>query len=475
MSTKAGFGVTVSPLGSTKRVQNGNVQALGEVKKVDTTMHKQVAAPPQAAIKRKRPKWRRRLLIVGILVALVVGGYLFSLRKAPLTIRVQSAAIRDITQTVSATGKIRPETEIKISPEVAGEIIELPVIDGQPVKKGDLLVKIRPDNYIASVKQAEAGLSSAQADSLERKSQMLNDQLDYHRSQDLFQKRLISETDYKAAQTKSLVSDAAYESSLHRIAAQQSALEQAKVLLDKTVIYSPIDGMVSALNSELGERVVATGDFAGTEVMRVANLDSLEARVDVNENDVVNVKLGDPVRVHVDAYPGHVFNGAVKRIASTATIQNQGTQQEVTNFEVRVQINHPDLQIRPGMSTTVEVETQTVRQVVSVPIQSVTVRDQETGKTPDQMKDEQMADQGGVSTTDLQRKERKRLERVVFVKTGDTVKMTPVETGIADDNYLQTLSGVKVGDQVVSGPYTAISKDLKDRAQVQIEKPQDAK
>ena len=438
-------------------------------------MHKQVAAPPSAAIKRTRPKWRRRVLIIGLVLALVAGGCLLGLYKAPVTIRVQTATIRDITQSVSATGKIRPEIEVKISPEVAGEIIELPVIDGQHIKKGDLLVKIRPDNYIANVKQAEAGLSSAEADCLQRKSQMLNDHLDYQRSEDLFQKRLISETDYKAAQTKSLVSDAAYESALHRIAAQKSALEQAKVLLDKTVIYSPIDGTVSELNSELGERVVATGDFAGTEVMRVANLDSLEARVDVNENDVVNVKLGDPVRVHVDAYPDHVFNGVVKRIASTATIQNQGTQQEVTNFEVRVQVLHPDLQIRPGMSTTVEIETQAVQQVVSVPIQSVTVRDRETGKTPEQMRDEQMADQGGVSTTDLQRKERKRLERVVFVKKGDSVKMTPVETGIADDNYLQTLSGVNAGDQVVSGPYTAISKDLKDGSKVQIEKPQDAK
>ena len=438
-------------------------------------MHKQVAAPPLAAMKRKRPKWRRWLIIAGVLLAMVAGGVVLFNKGNQVAIRVQPAAIRDIIQTVSATGKVRPEIEVKISPEVAGEITELPVIDGQLVKKGDLLVKIRPDNYIANVRQAEAGLSSAEADSLERKSQMLNDQLDYHRSQELFQKRLISETDYKAAQTKSLMSDAAYESALHRIAAQQSALEQAKVLLDKTVIYSPIDGTISALNSELGERVVATGDFAGTEVMRVANLDSLEARVDVNENDVVNVKLGDPVRVHIDAYPGHLFRGTVKRIASTATIQNQGTQQEVTNFEVRIQIAHPDLQIRPGMSTTVEIETLSAPQVISVPIQSVTVRDKETGKTPDQMKDQQLADQGGVATIDLERKERKKLERVVFVKVGDTVKMIPVETGIADDNYLQIVSGIKVGDLVVSGPYTAISKDLKDGSKVEIEKAQDAK
>src|SRR6201984_526186 len=220
---------------------------LGAVEQVDS-MHKQVAAPPLAAIKRKRPKWRRRLVIAVFLLAAVVVGFLLLNKEKRGTIRVQPVAIRDLTQPVSATGKTRPDVEVKISPEVAGEITELPVIDGQEVKKGDLLVKIRPDNYIAQVRQAEAGLSSAQADYLQRKSQMLNDQLDYHRSQELFQKRLVSETDYKAAQTKSLMSDAGYESSLHRLGAQQSSLEQAKVLLDKTAIYSPIAGTISALN-----------------------------------------------------------------------------------------------------------------------------------------------------------------------------------------------------------------------------------
>src|SRR5579864_1897841 len=176
------------------------MSARGDVKVLET-MHKQVAAPPLAAVRRKRPKWRRRLIIVGVLLALVAGTVLLFNKGTKVVIRVQSATIRDIVQTVSATGKVRPETEVKISPEVAGEIVELPVIDGQTVKKGDLLVKIRPDNYIAGVRQAEAGLSAAQADALERKSQMLNDQLDFHRSEDLFQKRLISETDYKASQT----------------------------------------------------------------------------------------------------------------------------------------------------------------------------------------------------------------------------------------------------------------------------------
>src|ERR1700733_16338979 len=203
-------------------------------------------------------------LIVG------VGIYLAERGPDPIVITTERAAVRDITQLVSATGKIRPEVEVKISPEVAGEIIEMPVVVGQAVKKGDLLIKIKPTNYIARVKQAEASLSAAQADSLQRKVQMLNDQLDFHRAQDLFTKKLLSETEYKAAETKSEVSEASYASSLHQIDVAKSNLDQNEDLLSKCVIYSPMDGGISVLSSEIGERVVATGDFAGTEAMRAA-------------------------------------------------------------------------------------------------------------------------------------------------------------------------------------------------------------
>lgn len=438
-------------------------------------MHKQISAPPKVVVRRKRRRWRRWVFLALIMVA--VGWFVvqFTLGPAPITITTDKAAIRDIMQTVSATGKIRPEAEIKISPEVAGEIIDLPVLDGQSIKRGDVLVKIKPDNYIANVQQSEASLSAAEADCLQRKSQMLNDQLDLRRAQDIYQKKLMSETDFKAAQTKSEVSEASYQSAQHRVDQARFALDQAKVLLAKCVICSPIDGTVSVLNSELGERVVATGDFAGTEVMRVANLDALEARVDVNENDVVNVKVGDPVRIRIDAYPGHEFHGQVNRIASTATVQNQGTQQEVTNFEVRVQILQPDRNIRPGMSASVEIETQTVHNVVSIPIQSMTVRSKDNGKTAEELKNDRVKDQGGVSTTDAERLNRKRLERVVFVKQREQAKMVPVESGIADDNYIEIQSGVKPGDEVISGSYTAISRDLKDGSKVKIEQPKDAK
>jgi HlyD family secretion protein len=440
-----------------------------------TKMHRQVSAPPKVIVRPRRRKWKRWVFLALVVLAISFVVLRSIQGPAPIVITTDKAAVRDITQSVSATGKIRPESEIKISPEVAGEIIDLPVADGQSIRRGAVLVKIKPDNYIANVQQSEASLSAAEADCLQRKSQMLNDQLDLRRAEGIYQKKVMSETDFKAAQTKSEVSLASYQAAQHRVDQARFALDQAKVLLAKCVIYSPIDGTVSVLNSELGERVVATGDFAGTEVMRVANLDALEARVDVNENDVVNVKVGDPVRIRIDAYPGHDFRGEVKRIASTATVQNQGTQQEVTNFEVRVQILQPDRKIRPGMSASVEIETQTVHNVVSIPIQSVTVRSKDNGKTAEQLKNDRLKDQGGVSTIDAERLNKKRLGRVVFLKQGDKVKMVPVESGIADDNYIEIQSGVKPGDEVISGSYTAISRDLKDGSKVKIEPPKDVK
>ena len=434
-------------------------------------MHQQIAAPNTTL--RKRRKWRWPVTLACLLAIVITCWFIVGRGAAPVAVTTERAEVRDITQVVSATGKIRPEIEVKISPEVAGEIVELPVMVGQAVKRGDLLVKIKPDNYIARVKQAEASLSSAQADSLQRKAQALNDQLDSRRARDLFGKHLLSETDYKAAETKAQVSQASYESALHQIDVARSNLDQNQDLLSKCVIYSPVDGTVTVLNSEIGERLVATGDFAGTEVMRVANLGSMEARIDVNENDVVNVDPGDNARVKVDAYPDAILKGTVRRIASTATVKNEGTQQEVTNFEVRVQIIDPEEQLRPGMSASVDIETQTARRVVAVPLQSVTVRSRADGRTPEQLKREREK-QTGVSSIELEKQTVKQLQRVVFRKKGDKVELVPVQTGIADNNYMEIRLGVRPDDEIVSGPYSALSKDLKDGSRVKMERPKDA-
>jgi HlyD family secretion protein len=429
-------------------------------------MHEVVTAPK--APKRKR-RWKARILFgvsLGVLSAVILWS-----KKGPHPIMITSerAALRDITQLVSATGKIRPRTEVKISPEVAGEIIEMPVVLGQQVTKGQMLVRIKPDNYVARVKQAEASLRSAQADSLQRKAQMQNDNLELRRATDLFRKRLISEEQHDAAETKAELSRAAYESSLHQIDVAKSNLDQNLDLLDKCVIYSPINGSISVLSSEIGERVVATADFAGTEVMRVADLSSMEARVDVNENDVVNVKVGNPVRIRVDAYPGKLLEGTVRQIASTATVRSEGTQREVTNFKVRIRvIAKPEIPLRPGMSISVDIETRTVHRVVSVPIQSVTVRTRGAGKTAEQWKEDHQK-QTGINSSESERQIGKDLQRVVFLKRGDKAKMVPVETGIADNNFIEIRSDVKEGDEVISGSYTALSEELKEGSTIKDE------
>jgi HlyD family secretion protein len=429
-------------------------------------MHEVVTAPKVPKRKRRWKAW----ILSGVLLVVLSAVILWSKKGPhPIIITSERAALRDITQLVSATGKIRPRTEVKISPEVAGEIIEMPVVLGQQVTKGQMLVRIKPDNYVARVKQAEASLRSAQADNLQRKAQMQNDNLELRRATDLFKKRLISEEEHDAAETKVELSRAAYESSLHQIDVAKSNLDQNLDLLDKCVIYSPINGSISVLSSEIGERVVATADFAGTEVMRVADLSSMEARVDVNENDVINVKVGNPVRIRVDAYPAKLLEGTVRQIASTATVRSEGTQREVTNFKVRIRvIAKPEIPLRPGMSISVDIETLTVRRVVSVPIQSVTVRTREAGKTAEEWKEDQQK-QTGINSSESERQIGKDLHRVVFLKRGDKAKMVPVETGIADNNFIEIRSGVTERDEVISGSYTALSEELKEGSTIKDE------
>src|SRR3954471_2817815 len=259
-------------------------------------MHQPANPEPVSALRKKRPWTRKRKIVAGVigLFVLWIGfSIIQSKREKPIPVTTEKAVRKTILQTVSATGKIQPETEVKISPEVAGEIIELPVEDGMQVKKGDLLVKIKPDSYKALLEQQEAAISAAKATNLQQKATMLKTDHDLKRARDLFEKKLISEQEYNAAEAATDVAKNTYESSLHEIERAQASSSQARDQLSKTTIYAPMDGTVTVLNSKLGERLVATNQFAGTDVMRVADLSHMQAVVDVNENDVVNVKLGD--------------------------------------------------------------------------------------------------------------------------------------------------------------------------------------
>src|SRR5437870_11122401 len=305
-------------------------------------MHQALTSPQLAQEAKKRRSRRRRYIIfgsVGTILLLIIGFIIASKREKPIPVITEKAVRRTILQTVSATGRIQPETEVKISPEVAGEIIELPVEDGMQVKRGDLLVKIKPDSYKALLEQQEAAISAAKANNLQQKATMLKTEHDLGRAKDLFEKKLISEQEYNAAEAAYDVAKNTYESSLHEIERAEASSSQARDQLSKTTIYSPMDGTVTVLNSKLGERLVATNQFAGTEVMRVADLSHMEAVVDVNENDVVNVKLGDTANIKIDAEGDRKSKGVVQQIANTGKTTGTGTQEEVTNFEVKIRID----------------------------------------------------------------------------------------------------------------------------------------
>lgn len=431
------------------------------------------------------PKSKKgKFILLAIIAVVLIGAVMANSRKKekPIPVTTDKAFRTNITQVVTATGKIQPEIEVKIAPEVSGEIIEMPVKEGQLVRRGQLLMRIKPDSYRAQVESQQAVLNGARAASVRNRAELQQADTEYRRIQKLYDQGLTSSSARDTAKTTYDGAKAALEGALFQIQQAEGALRQINEALSKTVIYSPTDGTISSLTSRVGERVVGTSQFAGTEVMRIADLDNMEARVNVNENDVVDVKVGDNARISIDAYPDREIRGVVREIASTALTRNAGTQEEVTNFEVKISIPDRSVRLRPGMSTTADIETATVKNVVAVPIQSVTVRSTDSDLSPEEQERErvrQKAQEKSDNRADVtnetlekqkERAQRLKLQRVVFIKTGEIVKMQKVETGIADNTFIEIRTGIKPGDEVVSGSYTAISRRLKDGTKVMIEK-----
>jgi HlyD family secretion protein len=449
-------------------------------------MHQAVSTPAPAPLTAKQRRTRRKKQIIygsiALVVLWIVASVIWGKREKPIPVTTETAIRKTVTQTVSATGKIQPEVEVKISPEVAGEIIELPVDDGMQVKKGDLLVKVKPDSYKALLEQQEAAISAAKATNLQQKATMMKTGQDLKRAEDLFGKKLISVQEYNAAEAADDVAKNTYESSLHEIERAQAGSSQARDQLSKTTIYSPIDGTITILNSKLGERLVATGQFAGTEVMRVADLGHMEARVDVNENDVVNVKIGDKAEIKIDAYGDRRFKGTVYQIGNTGKTTGAGTQEEVTNFEVKIRIEDHDVVLKPALSCTADIQTNEVKDVVAIPMQAVTIRTGESNLSPEEIEKKRQKvaqrDKGDNNAEFVneraekaaQKEEREKLVKVVFLKKGNKAQIAKVTTGISDDTYTEIKSGVQPGDEVISGSYSAISRKLKDGAKVAIDK-----
>ncbi|MBI4660091.1 MAG: efflux RND transporter periplasmic adaptor subunit [Verrucomicrobia bacterium] len=452
------------------------------------------------------PKLRSRKKVVvvsSIAVVAIAAVVVVFLRKreAPITIQTDKVTRRDITELVVANGRIHPVLQVKISPEVSGEIIELPVKEGQPVKKGDLLLRIKPDFYIANVNQAEASFKSSVADKGTSEANLAKAEAEFKRNEELYQKKLISESAFFEIRTAHEIAKSSLQSATHRVEMSNAMLARAQEELAKTTIRSPLTGTVSKLNSELGERVVGTAQMAGTDVMTVADLNEMEARVDVGEIDVVLIAAGQKARLEVDAFKDRKFAGTVTEIANSSKGMGLsgmggggGQQQEATRFEVKIRIQNKE-PFRPGMSVTAEIETRSRTNVLAVPIQAVTVR------LPKEPKDGQKpganlsANRAAVvpgsanppastgtnsasktatnstptPTNALAKPNPPRKPgdppkpiEVVFGLEGDRAKMLPVKIGISDDSFMEITEGLSDGQEIISGGYKAVSRELEE-------------
>jgi len=400
---------------------------------------------------------KRKTTITAIAALLIAGGLLFAflqLRETPVEVTTEKVFVKEVVHVVTATGKIQPALVVAMSPDVSGEIIELPIQDGQSVQKGDLLFKIQPDIYINQVDQSLAQLNAAKSQSMETQARKLKAEDDFRKASLLYKEKLISQSDYITSKTNAEAAQASYRASFYTIQQSKSLLDQNQERMKKTVVRAPINGTIIALNSKPGERVVGTGQFPGTEVLRLANLDSMQVEVEVNENDIVNVKAGNPVSITVDAYGDRVFRGIVHEISNSAISKSAGTQEEVTNFSVKIRIFNHERLLKPGMSATADIESQRVQNALVVPIQSVTIRGGATSEGGEK------ADKEMVTIAPMG----KAAESVqgVFVVKGGKAWFRPVRTGTTDNSHIVVTTGLKKGEEVVSGSYTAITSKLKN-------------
>ncbi len=422
--------------------------------------------------------------IVVIAIILLVVGKKMGWFGKEFSISVATEKVKNTTLTefITANGKIQPETQVKISPDVSGEVIELYVQEGDEVVQGDLLCVIKPEMYVSALNRAEATLNSSKARLAQAEAQLIERELAYKRAKQLFDKNTIPVSEFETAQAAYQVAQSEVKAAQFSVKSAEASVSEAKEQLTKTKIYAPISGTISALNIEKGERVVGTSMMTGTEMMIVANLNKMEVWVDVNENDIVKVSKFDTALVEVDAYLNRKFKGIVTEIANSAktgTVSSAADQ--VTNFEVKVLLlkdsyadlidsaSHNLYPFRPGMSAAVDILTESRNNVLTVPISAVTTRvklkNGGTREVDDETKTEAMEE---VTTNVKNTPEKEEKQEVVFVMNGNRVKKVEVKTGIQDNENIQIVEGVKEGDEVVVAPFNAINKTLKDSMMVKV-------
>ena len=437
------------------------------------------------------------IIVLVVAIGALIGVAVWKQKSKPKgeKVYVEKVEKRTIKEMVSASGKVFPQTEVKISSDVSGEIVELFVEEGDSVILGQLLAKIDPDAYQSQVERGVAGVNSAKAQLANSRSQIENSKAQkeqihaqlinareiHKRNEELKKDGVIATADYetsysnmkaleanlRSAEANIKAAEESARASMFSVHSSEATLKELKTSLRRTTIYAPMNGIVSRLNVEAGERVVGTIQMTGTEMMRIANLNAMEVRVEVSENDIPRVSYGDVADIEVDAYLDRKFRGIVTQIANSSTSTGTTTAlttDQVTNFEVRISMDassyndlitsnkpHP---FRPGMSASVEINTETKDDIISIPIQSVTTRE----------KDEKGSKKKRIN--EKKEKAQDDLLEVVFVCKDDTVKMVEVKTGVQDDTYIEVLKGLQEGEEVVAGPYTAISRKLKEGKRV---------
>jgi len=409
------------------------------------------------------------ILAVVLIILAVVGKKVGWFGKEEVVqVAVEKAETRKIVETITANGKIQPETEVKISPEVSGEIVELHVVEGEFVDQGKLLVRIKPDLYMSSKDRAVAAVNSSKARFAQAKALFINSELSYNRNKTLWEQRAISESEYETSFANYQTSQAELEAAKYSVKSAEASLNEAQENLIKTSIYAPMPGTVSALIVEKGERVVGTAMMTGTEMMRVSDMTRMEVKVEVNENDIVRVNMHDTAIIEVDAFLGESFKGIVTEMANAANTSGLATDQ-VTNFDVKVFLLQSSYEhlfelgyknpFLPGMSATVDIETDIKYDVLSIPIQAVTTRADSIY--------EELADSLDAKT-DESKDDRDVRETIFLVGEDGKVVMREVKTGIQDNNYIQILEGIEVGEEVITAPYSAINKKLQHESPVEV-------
>lgn len=434
-------------------------------------------------MKKKTIWWIIGALLVVIVLLIAFG----SGKEEGIKVSVETATTRTITETVNASGKVYPEIEVKVSPDISGEVVELTVEEGDTVRKGQVLARIYADIYASQRDQASAGVAQMQAQVANSRAQLgaLKATLDqaetnYNRQKDLLAQRVISRVEFEQSEQAYLTARANYNAALQGIRANEASVRSAMASLNRAskdvsraTITAPMTGVVSLLNVKKGERVVGTAQMAGTEMMRIADLNSIEVRVDVGESDIPKVKIGDTAIVEIDAFTNRKFKGVVYKIANPApSLTGTSTGNEVTNYKVHIRLiyeSYADLlrtgagfPFRPNMNASADIQTRTVANVLAVPINAVTMRDKKTDKAPVK----KTADQDENESSEPVSSDEEPVEVVFVLQKDGTVKKYNVQTGIQDLNYIQIVTGIKKGDKVITGPYNVVTKTLKEGSKV---------